>query len=75
MYIAKYNFVLFLYIRKYNYLCRKIYPMETLQNIFYYLISRTESHFVRYLYSTINWNNRLIGIVGSRGVGKTTMLL
>lgn len=29
----------------------------------------------RYLYSRISWNNRLIGIVGARGVGKTTLIL
>ncbi len=48
--------------------------MDQLFARFHYLISRTELGFVRYLYSRINWNNRLIGIVGSRGVGKTTML-
>jgi predicted AAA+ superfamily ATPase len=32
-------------------------------------------NFTRYLYRDIDWNNRLIAIVGSRGVGKTTMLL
>lgn len=28
----------------------------------------------RYLYHTINWDNRMIGIKGARGVGKTTLL-
>ena len=31
--------------------------------------------FKRYLYSQINWDARVIGIKGERGVGKTTMLL
>ena len=31
--------------------------------------------FKRYLYGRINWNVRLIGIKGARGVGKTTLLL
>ncbi len=31
--------------------------------------------FKRYLYGRINWENRLIAIKGSRGVGKTTLLL
>ncbi len=31
--------------------------------------------FHRYLFSQINWNNRLIGIRGYRGVGKTTLIL
>lgn len=48
--------------------------MEQLFSRFRYLVSRTELVFVRYLYSRINWENRLIAIVGSRGVGKTTML-
>lgn len=33
----------------------------------------TEKHF-RYLYKEIDWNARLVGIVGPRGVGKSTML-
>ena len=31
--------------------------------------------FKRYLFETINWDNRLIILTGSRGVGKTTLLL
>lgn len=31
--------------------------------------------FVRYLYQRINWDVRIIGIKGPRGVGKTTLLL
>ncbi len=31
--------------------------------------------FKRYLYDKINWRQRLIGIVGPRGVGKTTLML
>lgn len=29
----------------------------------------------RYLYKNIDWNQRLIGIVGARGTGKTTLML
>lgn len=32
-------------------------------------------NFKRFLYHTINWNGRLIEISGSRGVGKTTLML
>lgn len=32
-------------------------------------------NFQRYLAGEINWNNRLIGIKGARGTGKTTLLL
>jgi predicted AAA+ superfamily ATPase len=31
--------------------------------------------FKRYIFSRINWQSHLIGIVGARGVGKTTLLL
>ena len=35
----------------------------------------TTTTYHRYLYPTINWENRLIGIRGYRGVGKTTLIL
>ena len=35
----------------------------------------TTTIFHRYLYGQINWDNRLIGIRGYRGVGKTTLVL
>lgn len=38
-------------------------------------LSRVSVRFVRYLYGQINWDARLIGIKGARGVGKTTLLL
>ena len=38
-------------------------------------IAKINLDFKRYLYSQINWNARMIGIKGARGVGKTTMLL
>lgn len=31
--------------------------------------------FVRYKYTDIHWNNRMLGLVGPRGVGKTTLFL
>ncbi|HEV2353397.1 MAG TPA: hypothetical protein VGR89_04095, partial [Puia sp.] len=39
------------------------------------LVSRVETSFKRYLYAQINWKNRLSGIKGPRGTGKTTLLL
>lgn len=38
-------------------------------------LQRTKLNFFRSLYNTIDWENRLIGIKGARGTGKTTMLL
>lgn len=39
------------------------------------LISGVNTTFTRYLYGQINWENKLLGIVGPRGVGKTTLVL
>ena len=49
--------------------------MENLYKAFYQLLARTDTTFVRYLYSKIRWRNRLIAITGARGTGKTTMIL
>lgn len=38
-------------------------------------IASTQTKFVRSLIDDINWNARLIGIKGARGVGKTTLML
>ena len=38
-------------------------------------LSQVSLDFKRYLYSQINWDSSVIGIMGERGVGKTTMLL
>lgn len=35
----------------------------------------TPLSFTRYLYEKIDWNDKLIGIKGARGVGKTTLIL
>lgn len=40
-----------------------------------YLIEHTDAPIRRSLMDEINWHDRLIGIKGSRGVGKTTFLL
>lgn len=39
------------------------------------LVQRVPTAFNRYLAAEINWNNRLTGIKGARGTGKTTLLL
>lgn len=38
-------------------------------------LKATPVGFHRYMYHRINWNNRLIGLTGPRGVGKSTMML
>lgn len=38
-------------------------------------MARAPRDFVRYRYSEINWDSRMVGIVGPRGVGKSTMVL
>jgi len=40
-----------------------------------HLLAHTSLGFKRFLYSKVSWQNRLIGIKGARGTGKTTMLL
>src|SRR5690606_13156379 len=37
-------------------------------------LSDTDAKFVRYKYRQINWQNKLIGLIGPRGVGKTTLV-
>ena len=44
---------------------------ETMQR----LLANTVSPFHRYTYDRINWDNRMLGLVGPRGVGKTTHFL
>ncbi len=39
------------------------------------LLKNTTTDFKRYLYKKVSWNSRMIGIIGARGVGKTTMIL
>ncbi|MDM1349864.1 AAA family ATPase [Myroides marinus] len=39
------------------------------------LINQTNTDFFRYIYNQINWENRMIGLIGPRGVGKTTLVL
>ena len=49
--------------------------MEKLFEQFKKLLRETDTSFFRYIYSEINWENRMIGIIGPRGVGKTTLVL
>lgn len=49
--------------------------METLFQYSNQLIAQVDTAFKRYVYHSINWNNRLVGLIGPRGVGKTTLIL
>lgn len=49
--------------------------MEELYTTYRQLIDRTPVSFVRYLHDQIDWSCRLIALIGSRGVGKSTLLL
>lgn len=49
--------------------------MDRLYENFNKLLKMTSMDFVRYKYSEINWNSHMLGLVGPRGVGKTTMFL
>ena len=49
--------------------------MEAFYRTHNYLLEHTESPVRRLLMDEIDWSNRLIGIKGSRGVGKTLFLL
>ena len=49
--------------------------MEILFSNFYNLLSQIDDKFFRYLFSKIDWNQRMIAIKGPRGSGKTTLML
>lgn len=49
--------------------------MDRLYETFNALLKRTSLDFIRYKYNDINWNSQMLGLVGPRGVGKTTMFL
>ena len=49
--------------------------MQVLIDISDRLVQATTDAFTRYLYNKITWEERLIGLVGAKGTGKTTMLL
>ena len=49
--------------------------IQPLLNAYHRKLATTDLRFKRYLYNQINWDVRLLGIKGARGVGKTTMLM
>lgn len=67
--LYEYNIILLILLFEYN------KYMENLIKYSHLKISATSLMFVRYLYNEIEWNDRLIGITGARGTGKTTLML
>ena len=49
--------------------------MDRLYESFNKLLKETDTGFIRYKYDEIKWKSRMLGLVGPRGVGKTTMFL
>ncbi len=49
--------------------------MRLLYQKFETLLDYTPTVFKRYLYERVSWDSRMIGIMGPRGVGKTTLIL
>lgn len=49
--------------------------MNTLLEQSEYLLENTSLEYKRFLFNEISWKNRLIGIKGARGTGKTTLCL
>src|SRR5690606_3166429 len=57
------------------YICTNKIQMDALFEYSKQLISEVDTACIRYSYHRLNWPNRLIGLVGPRGVGKTTSVL
>ena len=49
--------------------------MQELYNQFYQLLELTPMDFFREQHQTINWDVRVLGILGQKGVGKSTLIL
>lgn len=49
--------------------------MEKLYELFYRKLKNIPVEFLRYKYNQIKWESRAFGLVGPRGIGKSTMLL
>ena len=49
--------------------------LQPLRTVYHRKLAETKLDFKRYLYSQINWDVRMLGIKGEKGVGKTTLIL
>ena len=64
----------FVYLRKHDAIMQSS-DIQPLVNYYHWKIKQVNLNFKRYLFNRINWDARIIGIKGARGVGKTTLLL
>lgn len=64
----------FVYLRKHDTIMQSS-DIQPLVNYYHRKIKQVNLNFKRYLFNRINWDARIIGIKGARGVGKTTLLL
>ena len=49
--------------------------MDRLYEYMYRQLDNVDNSFHRYAYGNIAWDNRMLGLIGPRGVGKTTLFL
>ncbi len=49
--------------------------MDSLTEKYHQKYARTNTNYIREFINKIDWKNRLIGLKGSRGIGKTTLIL
>ncbi len=65
----------YLCARVINNICMEQTDLQPIFNTYRRRLAEVKTDFKRYLYKKIEWGDRLIGICGARGVGKTTLLL
>lgn len=46
--------------------------MDTIQQLFFSLLQNFNISYKRYFFDRVNFDEKLIGILGDRGIGKTT---
>ena len=49
--------------------------MENIQRLFFALLQNFDISYKRYFFDKVDFSEKLIGILGDRGIGKTTFLL
>lgn len=49
--------------------------MENIQQLFFSLLQKFDISYQRYFFDRVNFDEKLIGVLGDRGIGKTTFLL